>query len=767
MSPFLPIEDVINPRRKVAVLKRTPAAAPPPPIVEAIEWTEGMPLCQIGSELAYTEDEVVYLAVNLLAGNDPDFAAVRNDIGFNRLHARRGHELAQKPLREWSEYEMWSARKMLETYKNTQLRGVWSYMPPLSPTPPEKPWQRMQRERSGQRPGLPQQPQFRRLTLEEINGELVAVLEQNYDSELIAQIKALPQRRYDRDKYRWYVPLQLDALEPLIDFAVEHGYDIPENIEQAMSRVLGTFREAMEMSAAADTDRDFDLPAGLALYPFQKAGVAYAERQGNVLIADEMGLGKTVQALVAANINDDFPLVVICPASLKRNWERETKKWLPGKKVCVLDGNVHPIRFMGKGSMYDVLIVNYNSQILRKWFASLVGISPACIILDEAHNIKNAKAQQSKLVAELVTETEARVIALTGTPVVNRPMEFWQIVKVLGHAKTLGGWSEYKRRYDNERTEAHHELNVRARTHFMVRRLKKDVLKELPPKMYSTVPLEIINREQYRKAEGDIAGYFATKKSQDAKFLKEVYEKADELKLDGDAREAFIEGSRKDHFNASYMIASQNEALLRWEALKQLAVQGKIGSCIEWIDEFLANSEEKIVVFVTHTAIGEAIASRFNADFIHGGVKPDDRLPMVDRFQLNPARRVIVGNIIAMGEGLTLTAASNVAFIELGWNRKQHAQAEDRCHRIGQEDSVMVWNLVAEQTIEEEIIALIERKRVIADAIQDGDADTQREMMEQLQRMLDERLAGRKTTVLDDESFEARQADRFDRKMAV
>jgi SWI/SNF-related matrix-associated actin-dependent regulator 1 of chromatin subfamily A len=126
--------------------------------------------------------------------------------------------------------------------------------------------------------------------------------------------------------------------------------------------------------------------------------------------------------------------------------------------------------------------------------------------------------------------------------------------------------------------------------------------------------------------------------------------------------------------------------------------------------------------------------------FIHGQVQVDKRQPLVDRFQTDPKCRLIVGNMIAMGEGLTLTASSNVAFIEFGWNPKTHDQAEDRCHRIGQHDSVMVWNLVAENTIDEEIVALIEEKRQIVNAIQDGvGADSQRQMMEDLAARMEAR----------------------------
>lgn len=713
-------------------------------------------LFQLGNEQAKTEEEVIALAVRYLAGVC-DGATRRDNVGYNRLHARMGHALAEKPVAYWSPREAWAARKMLETYKNRQLAFIWPYMPPLEPEPPvpadvadqERRYTEWRRKTD---PSYLPDRRYRELSLIKRDGAHVAKLSQNYDPELVELIKKLPQRRYEGgvhvgDEKYWYVPLQLDALEPLINFAVEHGYTIADDVGDAIDQILGVYQDTMELSRAASTDFEIDLPPGLSLFPFQKAGVQYCLKVGNALVADEMGLGKTVEALATVKITNGFPVIVICPASLKRNWERETKKWLPDARVGVLSGHPFPLRNLKQERIFDVVIINYNSRVLERWLMKLVEFGALTIILDEAHNVKNESAQQTKLVESLLQHsTRARRMLLTGTPVVNRPKEFWTMIKMLGRAKEMGGYTEFMKRYDTTDLDRLEELNVRSRTHFMIRRLKKDVLPELPPKLRTIVPIEIDNLTQYERAEYDIAGYFATIKANDDAFLREIERYADAKALEGDHRALFLLEAKREHFNAAYMIAAQNERLLRWEALKQMAVRGKMKGVVAWIDDFLADSDQKLVVFAEHTLIIEALAEYYRAPFIHGGVNSDKRQPLVDRFQTDPSTRVIVGNMKAMGEGLTMTAASNVAFVEFGWNPKTHDQAEDRCHRIGQHDSVMVWNLAAikpngDPTIDFELADMIDRKREMVDAIQDGaDAATQRSMMEELQQRLTGRL---------------------------
>jgi SNF2 family DNA or RNA helicase len=322
-------------------------------------------------------------------------------------------------------------------------------------------------------------------------------------------------------------------------------------------------------------------------------------------------------------------------------------------------------------------------------------------------------------------------------------MEFWQMIDMLGYASKMGGFNNYRNRYNTKDVRLLRELNDRVRSMFFVRRKKKDVLPELPDKMRTIVPLEIDNWPEYSATEDDIAKFFATRKAEDASFRSELEMNLRRLLREDptiDYDKAYDAGVRARYTNA-YEMAEKAERLLRWEALKQMSLKGKMKAIHEWIGDFLENSDQKLVVFASHQEPIHQIAAKYKqkygAVYIDGSVKVEDRMKIVDRFQNDPACRLIIGNMIAMGEGLTLTAASNVAFIEFGWNPKTHSQAEDRCHRIGQHDSVMVYSLVGRGTIDEEIVALIEEKREIVDAIQDGDDDTRDAFMQQLEARME------------------------------
>lgn len=720
--------------------------------VEAID-TSFLPLMEIGTEQAFTPEETIYILTRYLAGRC-DGAHQQDSMGFNKLHAEFGAKLAQLPFEAWSDRQLWAARKMLATYKNTQISQWWELVPEI----PEPVRRDAQREldyaawKRKQDPAWQPEETYRRLRMTIYNGQPAIALHQSYDGQLIQRIKNLPQRQYDGESKTWSVPLHAGSIEAVINFALENAYDIDEAVEQQISTVLTDITDLIELSHAKDGDYQIDLPPGLELYPFQRIGVQYAERVKNVLIADQMGLGKTVQGLLAVGVANAFPAVIVCPASIKTHWTREARKWLPGKKIGLLasqnkNGN-RLIDANGK-SLFDLLVVNYD--VLKGWTDAIIEINPKAVIADECHKVKTHTSQRHKALRTILEGVPGvRKIFLSGTPVVNRPMEFWSLIDLLGYGAEMGGLREYKYRYDTDWRPNLEELNQRARSRFMIRRLKADVLPELPDKQRITMPVEIDNRKEYTQAEQDIAGYFAQKSVEDESYSEQKLKftvEAIQEGLSGDEMNRFVRERMNVIYGAAftqaYAIAARNEELLRWEALKQLAVKGKMAAVEAWIDEFL-ESDEKLVIFATHTHVVERLARRYNAPFIRGDVKPEHRMPLVDRFQTDPNCRVIVGNINAMGEGLTLTAASNVVFVEFGWNPKDHDQAEDRLHRIGQRDAVTVWNLCAEATIDEELADMIERKRLITDAIQDGGGrDVQREFMDQLKASLNNRLSGK------------------------
>jgi len=398
---------------------------------------------------------------------------------------------------------------------------------------------------------------------------------------------------------------------------------------------------------------------------------------GRALIADSMGLGKTVQALLYLKLHPELrPAVIVCPASLKLNWEKEIWNWLQ-VPALVLSGNYKKLGF---NHLENIIVINYD--ILDSWTDFLVSLNPSCLIIDEAHAIKNQKAKRSKAVKKLAKKVD-HVIGLTGTPIINRPIEFFAILNLLNKNEWPSFWG-YAHKYcgakhngfgwdfnGSSNTEKLNEALKRT----MIRRLKSEVLPELPAKIRTVIPLEIDNRIEYDQAV---------------------------LALDESDSPAI--------------------QLTRIEALKQLVVEGKIKACINWISDFL-ESGEKLVVFCTH----KKVINRLMDEFGHMGVKVDGSVKTTDRhesvrlFQEDPQCKIFIGNIKAAGVGLTLTAASSTAFIEIGWTPGEMDQCEDRVHRIGQEaDSVNAYYLLGQNTIDMEIAELLDEKRKVLDAVLDG-----------------------------------------------
>jgi SWI/SNF-related matrix-associated actin-dependent regulator 1 of chromatin subfamily A len=224
------------------------------------------------------------------------------------------------------------------------------------------------------------------------------------------------------------------------------------------------------------------------------------------------------------------------------------------------------------------------------------------------------------------------------------------------------------------------ELHNKIHNRIMIRRVKKDVLKDLPDKIRSYIPIEINNSNDYKNAESEFSEF--------AKYV-----------------------------NRSHKVEIQNKT----ESLKQIAVDGKMEQSVQWIKDFL-ESDQKLVVFAWHKKVIDILMEIFKnvAVKVDGSITGDERQKAVDSFQNNPNIRLFIGNIKAAGVGITLTAASNVAFLELPWSPGDLDQAEDRCHRIGAKDTVNVYYLLAEGTIEEHIARMIDQKRKVVEGILDG-----------------------------------------------
>ena len=458
------------------------------------------------------------------------------------------------------------------------------------------------------------------------------------------------------------------------------------------------------------------------LYKYQIEGVHFLEQKnGRALIADEMGLGKTVQVLSWLKLHPEFSKVlVICPASLKINWQREAEKW------ALLDMEILNGTTPHKIKSNDVII---NYDILSYWEKHLKLKQFDVIIFDEAHYIKNNKAKRTKAFKRLV-KSVPRLIALTGTPIENKPIEIYNIVKVIdpsifpdatdfaiefcGAKKTRFGWDK------NGATNTL-RLNKILSSSIMIRRKKVDVLKDLPEKQIIKVPFEINNRIEYDQAETEFVE-FLKKKFNTENLTEEILEELKQFAKRNDievSEELTTDEIRLIKEHKFERIASA-PVLAQIELLKQLAVKGKIDQIIEWIENFL-ESGEKLVVFGIHRKTVDFLFEKFpTAVKIDGSTSQIQRQKAVDRFQTDPNVKLFIGNIRAAGVGITLTAASNAAIIEFPWSPGELNQAADRIHRITQTKQVTIWNLVGESTIEEKIITLLKKKEKVITKILDG-----------------------------------------------
>jgi superfamily II DNA or RNA helicase len=431
--------------------------------------------------------------------------------------------------------------------------------------------------------------------------------------------------------------------------------------------------------------------AGLGgeLKPFQRAGVSYLLERRRAFLADEQGLGKTIEALAAVEAADAYPAIVVCPASLKLNWLRELERWLPHRSTRALAGN-------GRGDVepepaVDITVVNYDIVAAR--LHELCALRPNALVLDESHYCKNAAAKRTQAVQRLsaVLPREGLVFALSGTPITNRPAELISQLRILGRLEDFGSGARFGQRFRG--ADAHLRLHWHLRARCFVRRLKVDVLPQLPAKTRAVVPVELDNESEYRLAERDLVAWLRSQPL--------------------DLRE----------LDAKVAAALRAERLVRCNALKLLAARGKLHAALAWIHDF-CSSGERLVVFAGHKEVQRAVLARFpTALHILGEDSATARDAALQAFQgpdASEANQLIVCSIEVAGHGLTLTRASSVAFLELDWTPAKHDQAEDRCHRIGQQDAVNAYYLLAADTIDETISTLLERKRAVIGAVTDG-----------------------------------------------
>lgn len=475
----------------------------------------------------------------------------------------------------------------------------------------------------------------------------------------------------------------------------------------------------IEASRATDADVDLPKPDGLEYLGYQKAGIAWALNQNNILIGDEMGLGKTIQAIGIINADSSIKnVLIVCPASIKINWKRELEKWL------VRTYEISIINSKNNGFVQGINIINFD--ILTKYSDYLSNTNFDALIVDEAHKIKNYKAQRTQAVFGVYNkETYSnengikarRNIFLTGTPIVNRPKELWMMAHHLDSKTFNSFWTFHKRYCDGYQDKYGwhfdgasnlNELQEKLRASIMIRRLKKDVLADLPPKTRQVVVIPCDDNKIRRIVSDERTAFYSI---QDRLIEARAAIQIARLSDDEDAYRAAIESLR------NVTTAAFNEiAALRYDT-----AVAKIPYVIEHVEDLLEN-EDKVVVFAHHHDVVNALMNHFGSKAVRltGMDSLDSKQSAVDRFQNDPSVQIFVGSLSAAGVGITLTAASNVVFAELSMVPGDLSQCEDRLHRIGQQDNVLVQHLVLEESIDEWLAnMLIEKQDIIDKALDD------------------------------------------------
>lgn len=422
------------------------------------------------------------------------------------------------------------------------------------------------------------------------------------------------------------------------------------------------------------------LAPGVELYPFQVESVDYALNTRRCFVADEMGLGKSITALTCLEAENAYPAVIVCPASLRGNWMREIKKFLPHRSAQIICGNPYALDLDSYLAETAIFVINYD--ILDNWVDSLIEFGLEAAIFDESHYIKNPSSKRShaaKILGESLTETYGPlVLCLTGTPINNRPAELIPQLRAMGQLESISpSQIDFKMKYG--KGENLIELNERLRSTCFIRHERTDVT-DLAPTRRIAVSLSLNGAlDQYRRVEHDLIDWLRIHKG--------------EIAAESATRAAGI---------------------VRLNTLRRLVSVAKLGATIEWINNFIdSNPKRKLVVFAHHTALQNELAGHYGSLFIGGGQTQNQIEATKKLFQEDPDERIIICSLSAAREGHTLTAASDVLFVEEPWTPAAFDQAADRCNRIGQTQDVTAWSLLAEETVDWKIHDIIERKRVM------------------------------------------------------
>jgi SWI/SNF-related matrix-associated actin-dependent regulator 1 of chromatin subfamily A len=424
------------------------------------------------------------------------------------------------------------------------------------------------------------------------------------------------------------------------------------------------------------------------------------------ILADDMGLGKTTSTIVAALESGAKKILIICPASLKINWQREIENYTD-RSVYISEGK-------NFSQEHDFVIINYDiiknfHDVKKKSDSKILGTNFDLVVVDEAHYIKNGQAQRTKLINDLVKKVD-RLWLLTGTPMTSRPMDYFNLLSLVD-SPVAKNWMAYAIRYCGgyqfnaggrkiwNVTGASNLEELRDRTSGLtLRRLKQDVL-DLPDKIITPVYLRLKSK-QYEEVMGDYYNWYE-KNPDESKSLTVQFTKLTQVR----------------------QVIAEEKVIQTIELAENIIEQGK-----------------KVIIFCNFTNSLDRIIQHFGKTAVRldGSMSKPERQNSVDKFQEDDKVKVFVGNIKAAGVGITLTAGEAVIMNDLSFLPSDHSQAEDRAYRYGQKNNVLVYYPIFENTIEGIIYDILNKKKQVIATVM-GDVKNDVDLVEEIMKQINQR----------------------------
>ena len=458
---------------------------------------------------------------------------------------------------------------------------------------------------------------------------------------------------------------------------------IDPQIETEIAKRKKTETDLEKIKNKNDIEIDFKNP----LFPYQKVGVAFMLKAKNCILGDEPGLGKTIQSITVAEHNQANKILVLCPASLKENWQEEIKKWTD-KRSVIIKGTAKK-RQEQWASINNYYIANY--ELLLRDLDQIKEIKWDFIIADEATRISNPQAKSSKAIKKI--KAEAR-LALTGTPINNKPDDLWNIADYIRPGE-FGSFWNFRQRYCITdfwgSITGYKNLNeIRDKIQrIMIRRKKEEVLKDLPPKLYEDIFTELNANER--------SNYIQLKEEMIALINKKTVE----------ATNALTQMIRLKQLTSSLELLG-GEGSSKLKTLKEL------------LSDIICNGN-KAIVFTQFAIMSRIILrelEKYNPLLINGEVPTNERQKIVHDFNNKNEHKIMIMTE-AGAFGLNLQSANYVVHYDLSWSLSKMIQREDRCHRVGQKKNVTIYTLMARDTIDQYVRSVIYRKQKLSNFLLD------------------------------------------------